>query len=169
MNQLPATRRDLSHSIGRDSWLLSLRLALPVRPEQVFVLLIATGECAVMCVMQSLADAPSEMGVGCGDDHPFGCFGLVLDLNNSSQRMFGFDTGLFIAGEPENLVPMRGDKLTGEQQHSARRAVSYPFTGRAHEVVTLRWDRGPCPPAFMVDRFALTAHRRLQEFALRLV
>jgi hypothetical protein len=121
----------LPHSIGRDSWRLPLRLALPVRPEQVFVLLIATGECAVMCVMERLADAPREMGVGRGDDHPFGCFGLVLDLDNSNQRMFGFDTGLFIAGEPENLVPVRGDKLTGEQQHSAGRAVPYPFTGRA--------------------------------------
>ena len=74
----------LPHSIGRDSWLLPFRLALPVRPEQVFVLLIATGECAVMCVMERFADAPREMGVGRGDDHPFGCFGLVLDLDNSS-------------------------------------------------------------------------------------
>jgi hypothetical protein len=122
-----------------------------------------------MCVMQSLANASREMGVGRGDDHPFGCFGLVLDLDNSSQRMFGFDSGLFIAGEPKNLVPMRGDKLTGKQQHPAGRAVPYPFTGRAHEVVTLRWGRVPCPPAFVVDSFALTTHRRLQEFALRLV
>ena len=89
----------LPHSIGRDSWLLPLRLALPVRPEQVFVLLIATGECAVMCVMQRLADAAREMGVGRGDDHPLGCFGLVLDLDNASQRMFSFDTGLFVAGD----------------------------------------------------------------------
>ena len=148
---------------------MPLRLALPVRPEQVFVLLIATGECAVMCMMQSLADAPREMRIGRGDDYPFGCFDLVLDLDNSSQRMFSFDTGFFIAGEPEDLVPMRGDKLTGEEQHSARRAVPYPFTGRAHEVVTFRWDRGPCPSAFMVDRFAFTTHRRLQEFALCLV
>jgi hypothetical protein len=122
-----------------------------------------------MCVMQSFANAPREMGVGRGDDYPDWSFGLVLDLDNSSQRMFGFDTGLFIAGEPENLVPMRGDKLTGEQQYSARRAVPYPFTGRAHERVTLRWGRSPCPPAFVVDRFALTTHRRLQDFALRLV
>ena len=125
------------------------------------MLLIATGECAVMGVMQRLADAPRKMGIGRGDDHPFGCFGLVLDLDNSSERMFGFDTALFIAGEPENLVPMLGDKLTGQQQHSTRRAVSYPFTGRAHELVTLRRDRAPCPPAFVVDRFALTTHRRL--------
>jgi hypothetical protein len=83
--------------------------------------------------------------------------------------MFGFDTGLFIAGEPENLVPMQGDKLTGEQQHSARRAVPYPFTGRAPELMTLRWSRVPCPPAFVVDRFALTTDRRLLEFSLRLV
>jgi len=119
--------------------------------------------------MERLADAPREMGVGRGNDYPHWSFGLVLDLDNSSQRMFGFDTGLFIAGESENLVPMRGDKLTGEQQHSAGRAVSYPFTGRAHERVTLRWGWGPCPPAFVVDRFALTTHRWLQEFALRLV
>jgi hypothetical protein len=122
-----------------------------------------------MGVMECLADAPREMGVGRGDDHPFGCFDLVLDLDNASQRMFGFDTGLFIAGEPENLVPMRGDKLTGKQQHSARRAVPYPFTSRAQESVTLRWDRGPCPPAFVVDRFALMTYRRILEFALRLV
>jgi hypothetical protein len=83
--------------------------------------------------------------------------------------MFGFDTGLFIAGEPDNLVPMRGDKLTGKQQHPAGRAVPYPFTGRAHEIVTLRWGRVPCPPAFVIDRFALTTHRRLLEFPLRLV
>jgi hypothetical protein len=122
-----------------------------------------------MGVMQRLADASCEMGVGRGDDHPYWCFGLVLDLDNPSQRMFGFDTGLFIAGEPENLVPMRGDKRTGEQQHSARRAVLYPFTGRAHELVTFRWGRVPCPPAFVVDRVALTTHGRLLEFALRFV
>jgi hypothetical protein len=84
-----------------------------------------------MCVMERFADASREMGVGCGDDDPDWCFGLVLDLDDASQRMFGFDTGLFIAGESENLVPMRGDKLTGEQQHSAGRAVLYPFTSRA--------------------------------------
>jgi hypothetical protein len=67
-----------------------------------------------MCVMQRLANAPGEMGVGRGDNHPSGCFGLVLNLDDSSQRMFGFDTGIFIPGEPENLLPMRGDKLTGE-------------------------------------------------------
>jgi hypothetical protein len=66
-----------------------------------------------MCVMQSLANASRKMGVCRGDDHPFGYFGLVLDLDNASQRMFGFDTGLFISGESENLVPMQGDKLTG--------------------------------------------------------
>jgi hypothetical protein len=59
-----------------------------------------------MCVMQSLANASREMGVGRGDDYPDWSFGLVLDLDNSSQWMFGFDTGLFIAGEPESLVPM---------------------------------------------------------------
>jgi hypothetical protein len=122
-----------------------------------------------MCVMQRLANASREMGVGRGDDHPYWFFGLVLDLDNSSQWVFGFNTGLFIVGEPENLVPMRGDKLTGEQQHSARRVVPYPFTGRAHERVTLCWGWDPCPPAFVVDRFALTTHRRLQEFALRFV
>jgi len=145
------------------------RLALPVRPEQVFTFLIATGECAVMSVMQSLANAPREMGVGRGDDYPDWNFGLILDLDNPSQRMFGFDTGLFIAGEPENLVPMQSDKLTGEQQHSARRTVPYPFTGRAHEDMTLRWGRIPCPPAFVVDRFALTTDRRFLEFSLGLV
>src|SRR5688572_13902205 len=35
--------------------------------------------------------------------------------------------------------------------------------------MTLRWDSGPRPPAFMVDRFALTTHRRFLGFALRLV
>jgi hypothetical protein len=77
--------------------------------------------------------------------------------------------GLFIPGEPENLLPMRGDKLAGEQQHSARRAIPYSCTGRAHNLMTIRWDRVPCPPALMVDRFALTTHRRLPGFALRLV
>jgi hypothetical protein len=67
-----------------------------------------------MCVMQSLANAPREMGVGRGDDYPDWSFGLILDLDNPSQRMFGFDAGLFIAGEPESLVSMQGDKLTGE-------------------------------------------------------
>jgi hypothetical protein len=148
---------------------LLLRLALPVRPEKVFALFIATGECAVMCVMERLADAPCEMGISRGDDYPDWSFGLVLDLDNASQRMFGFDTGLFIAGEPENLVPMRGDKLTSKQQHPAGRAVPYPFTGRTHEGVTLRWGWSPCPPAFVVDHFALTTHRRLLEFSLRLV
>jgi hypothetical protein len=51
-----------------------------------------------MCVMERLADAAREMGIGRGDDHTFGDFGLVLDFNYSSQRMFSFDTGLFIAG-----------------------------------------------------------------------
>jgi len=78
------------------------------------VLLIATGECAVVCMMQRLADAPREMGIGRSDNHPLGCFSLVLDLDDSSQRMFGFDTSLFVTGEPENLLPMRGNKLTGE-------------------------------------------------------
>jgi len=122
-----------------------------------------------MCVMQSLANAPREMGVGRGDDYPDWSFGLILDLDNPSQRMFGFDAGLFIAGEPENLVPMQGDKLTGKQQYPARRAVPYPFTGRAQEGMTLCWGRIPCPSAFMVDRFALTTDRRLLKFALRLV
>jgi len=133
------------------------------------VLLIATGEGAVMGVMKRLADASCEVGVSRGDDHPYWCFGLVLDLDNPSQGMFGFDTGLFIAGEPENLLPMRGDKRTGEQQHSAGRAVPYPFTGRAHELVALRWNRIPSPPAFVVDRFALSTDRRILEFALRFV
>jgi hypothetical protein len=155
--------------IGRDSWLLFLRLALPVRPEQIFVLFVATGEGAVMCVMERLANASCEMGVSRGDDYPDWSFGLVLDLDNSSQRMFGFDSGLFISGEPDNLVPMRGDKLTGKQQHPAGCAVPYPFTGRAPELMTLRWGRNPCPPAFVVDRFAFTTHRRLQKFALRFV
>jgi hypothetical protein len=119
--------------------------------------------------MERLADASREMGVCRGDDYPDWSFGLVLDRDNPSQRMFGFDTGLFIAGESENLIPMQGDKLTGKQQYPARRAVPYPFTGRAHEGMTRRWGRVPCPPAFMVDRFALTTHRRLLEFSLRLV
>jgi hypothetical protein len=122
-----------------------------------------------MGVMERLADAPREMGISGGDDHTFRCFGLVLDRDNTSQRMFGFDTGLLIAGKPENLVSVRGDKRTGEQQHSAGRPVPYPFTGRTYEVVTARWDRSPYPPAFVVDRFALATHRRFQEFALRLV
>jgi hypothetical protein len=46
--------------------------------------------------------------------------------------MLGFDTGLFSTGKPEDLIPMVSDKLTGEQQHPARRAIPYPFTGRAH-------------------------------------
>lgn len=117
----------------------------------------------MMGVMQRLANAPREMGVGRGNDHPFGGFDLVLDLDNSSQRMFGFDTSLFIAGEPEHLVPMLGDKLTGKQQHPARRAL--PCTGRAHDVVTVRWDRVPRPPAFVVDRFALTTDGWLPEAA----
>jgi len=83
--------------------------------------------------------------------------------------MFGFNTGLFIAGEPENLVPMLGDKLAGEQQHSARHTVPYPFTGRAHDVVTVRRDGVPRPPALVIHRLALTADRWLPEFALGLV
>lgn len=74
--------------------------------------LIATGECAVMGVMQRLTDAPRKMGIGGGDDHPFGWFGLVLDLDNSSEGMFGFDPGLFIARQPQDFVPVVGDKLT---------------------------------------------------------
>ena len=65
--------------------------------------------------MQRFADAPREMRIGRRDNHPLGCFGLVLDLDNWSQRVFGFETGLFIAGEPEHLILMRGNKLTGEQ------------------------------------------------------
>ena len=122
-----------------------------------------------MRMMERLPDAPRKMGVGRGDDYPGWSFGLVLDLDNASQWMFCFDTGLFIAGEPENLVPMQGDKVTGKQQHSTGCAVPYPFTGRAHEIVTFCWGKAPCPPAFVVDRFALTTHRRLQELALRLV
>ncbi|MEP6889748.1 MAG: hypothetical protein ABI955_03510 [Nitrospirota bacterium] len=72
-------------------------------------------------------------------------------------------------GESENLVPMRGDKLTGKQQHSAGHAVAYPFTGRAQEGMTLRERGVPCSPAFVVDRFALTPHRRLLEFSPRFV
>jgi hypothetical protein len=112
----------------------------------------------MMCVMQSLANASREMGVGRGDDYPDWIFGLVLDRDNPSQRMFSFDTSLFIAGESENLIPMQGDKLTGKQQYPARRAVPYSLTGRAPELMTLRWSRVPCPPAFVVDRFALTTH-----------
>ena len=118
-----------------------------------------------MCVMQSLTDTPREMGIGRGDDYPFGCFGLVLDCNYSSQRMFGFNTGLFISGEPENFLPMLGDKLAGEQQHSARCAVAYPLTSRAHELVTVRWNRGPRPPALLIHRLAFTADGWLPGFA----
>src|SRR6185312_5129523 len=120
--------------------LLSLRLALPVRPEQVLVLLITTDECATMGVMQCLADAPRKMGIGRGDHHPFGCFGLVLNLDDSSQRMFGFETNFFIAGEPKHFAPMFSDKLTGQQQHPARRTVPNAFTGWTHHLVTVRWD-----------------------------
>jgi hypothetical protein len=67
-----------------------------------------------MSMMQRLANAPREMRIRRGDDHPFGCFGLVLDLDDSGQRMFGFKTSLFIAGEPEHLLPMLGDKLAGQ-------------------------------------------------------
>lgn len=74
--------------------------------------LIATGESAVMSVMQRFTDAPRKMGIGGGDDHPFGWFGLVLDLDNSSEGMLVFDPGLFIARQPQNFVPMIGDKLT---------------------------------------------------------
>jgi hypothetical protein len=69
-------------------------------------------------MMEGLADAPREMGIGRGDDHSFGCVGLVFGLDNASERMFGFDTGFFIAGESDNLVPMYSDKLTSEQQHT---------------------------------------------------
>jgi len=122
-----------------------------------------------MGVMQRLADAPSEMGVGRGDEHSLGGFGLVFDRDDASQRVFAFDTGLFITSGSENLVSMLGDKLTGEQQDSARCAVAYPFTGRAYELMNFRWDGVPGPPAFVVDRFALTTDRRFLEFTLRLV
>jgi hypothetical protein len=161
--------RDEPAADGRNPWLLPLRLALPVRPEEVFAFFIATGEYAVMCMMERFADASREMGVCRGDDYSFGCFGLVFDLDNSSQRMFGFDAGLFIAGESDNLVSVRNNELTGEQQHPAWRAILYPFTRRAQEVVTLRGDRVPCPSSFMVDSFALTTHRRLLEFSLCLI
>jgi hypothetical protein len=35
--------------------------------------------------------------------------------------------------------------------------------------VALRWNSIPCPPAFVVDRFALSTDRRILEFALRFV
>ena len=116
--------------------------------------------------MQGLADAPGEMWIGRRDNQPLGRFGLVLDLDDSSQRVFGFETGLFIAGEPEHLIPMLGNKLTGEQQHPARRTVSDPFTGRTHHFLTLRWNRTPHPPALVIHGLALTTHRRLPEFTL---
>jgi hypothetical protein len=122
-----------------------------------------------MGVMEHLANATCEMGISRGDDHPCGCFRLVLDLDDSSQRMFGFDTGFFMAGEPKNFVPMLGNKLTGKQQHPAWRVVSYPFTGRAISLVTVRWDRAPHPAAFVIHRLALTADGWLSQFALRLV
>jgi hypothetical protein len=65
--------------------------------------------------MQRLADMPCQMGIGCGNDHPSRCFGLVLDLDNSRQWIFGFETGLFIAGKPEHLISMPDDDLTGQQ------------------------------------------------------
>ena len=74
--------------------------------------LIATGECAVMSVMQRLTDAPRKMGIGRGDDYPFRWFGLILDPDNSSEGMFGFDPALFIARQPQDFVSMIGDKLT---------------------------------------------------------
>ena len=56
-------------------------------------------------MMEGLADAPREMGIGRGDDHSFECVGLVFGLDSASERMFGFDTGFFIAGESDNLLP----------------------------------------------------------------
>src|SRR5262249_10335710 len=122
-----------------------------------------------MCVVQRLADAPRKMGISRGNDHPFGCFGLVLDLDYSRQRMFGFDASLFIAGKLENLLPMRGHKFPREQQHSARHAVPYPFTGRAHDVVTVRRGRAPRPSALVIQHLALRADGWLREFTLSLV
>lgn len=157
-----------SAAFDREKFLtLALLLALPIGAKEVFALLVAAGEGAVMCVMQRLADPSREVGVGRGDDHR--PIGLILDLDNSGQRMFGFDMGLIIMGEAKNLVPMRGDKLSGDHQHPARLAVAYPLTGRAHKVVTVRWDRAPCPPTVVIDRLAFATHRRLTEFALRLV
>jgi hypothetical protein len=72
-------------------------LALPVRTEQVFMVLIATGECALMRVVQRLADASRKMGVGRGNDHSLWGCSLVLNFHNSSEGMFGFAPGLFIA------------------------------------------------------------------------
>jgi|SRR5687768_6505171 hypothetical protein len=106
------------------------------------------------------------MRIGRGDDYPFGCFGLVLDGDNSSQRMFGFDTSLLIPGEPEYLISMLSDKLSGEQEHPARRAVSYAFTSRADHLVTLRRARAPHPPPLVINSLALTTHRWIPEFAL---
>jgi hypothetical protein len=163
-------RNMIWNEIGDDGTaILSPCLTLPVRSEQILVLLISTGECAVMCVMELFADAPCKVGVGRGDDHSLGCFGLILDLDDSCQGMLGFDASLFIVGKPENLLPMRGDEFPGEQEDSARCAVANPFTGRARDLVTARRGRPPRPSPPVIQRLALTADRWLQEFALGLV
>ena len=83
-----------------------IKLRLPVRPEQIFILLIATGECAVMCMMQSFPDAPCQVGVGRGDDDSFRCFYLIRNFDNARQGMFSLGASLFILSKPDNLVPM---------------------------------------------------------------
>jgi hypothetical protein len=45
----------------------------------------------------------------------------------------------------------------------------YPMTGGTEELMTVGWNRVPCPPHFVVDRFALTTCRRLLNFTLPLV
>jgi hypothetical protein len=83
--------------------------------------------------------------------------------------MFGFDASLFIVGKPENLLPMRGHKFPREQQYPARRAVSNPFAGRAHDLVTARRGRAPRPSALVIQHLALRADGWLREFTLTLV
>ena len=133
------------------------------------MLLIATGKGAAMGVMKRLANAPCEMGVGRGNDHPCGCFNLVFDLDNSSEGMFTFGTRLFIPGEGESLVSLLSDKVTGQKQHSARGVILYPMTGGTEELMTVGWNSAPCPPAFVVNRFALATHRWFPRFTLRLI
>ena len=79
------------------------------------MLLIATSECAVMGVMECLADASREMGVGRGDDHPFGSSAWSSILIIRAKGCSALIRASSLRASPRISIPMRGDKLTGKQ------------------------------------------------------